>query len=131
MNSTSSILVLSFLLALGCASPTSPDPIGQWGSNDANLTLSRSGGTIEYGCGLGTIDSTWSVGTSGQFTATGMHYTEGGPVPIGGVPPHPARYRGTLRDPWLTLSVTLTDLDQTLGPYRLERGRTGSLVKCY
>jgi len=131
VNTAPRVSALSFLLALGCASPTSPDPIGQWGSNDANLTLSRSGGTIEYGCGLGTIDSTWSVGTSGRFTATGMHFTEGGPVPIGGVPPHPARYLGTLQGRWLTLSVALTDLNQTLGPYSLERGKTGSLVKCY
>ena len=120
-----------FLLALGCASPTSPDPTGQWGSNVANLSLSRSGGTIEYGCGLGTIDSSWSVASSGRFTATGLHFPEGGPVPIGGIPPHPARYVGTLRGRWLTLSVTLTDLDQTMGPYTLERGKQVLLVKCY
>ena len=131
MTAAVRLSALFFLFALGCASPTSPNPTGQWGSNDANLTLSRSGGTIEYGCGLGTIDSTWSVGSSGRFTATGLHFPEGGPVPIGGIPPHPARYLGTLRGRWLTLSVTLTDLDQTMGPYTLERGKTVLLVKCF
>ena len=130
MGTTPRFPRLFLLLVLGCAGPTSPDPTGAWGGQDANLTLSRAGGTIEYGCGLGTIDSTWSVSSAGRFEATGEHFTEGGPLPIGGVPPHPARYRGTMRGRWLTLSVSLTDLGQTLGPYTLERGRRTSLAKC-
>ncbi len=122
---------LAFLLLFAaCGNPTGPDAIGQWGGPDANLSLTRSGGTVEYGCGTGTIDSSWTLSTAGEWNATGQHFTGGGPVPIGGHPPHPAQYAGTVDGSRLTFTVTLTDLHQVLGPFVLERGRTVSLNLC-
>ena len=110
------------MIALACTSPTAPDLDGGWGGTEASLTLAAGGGAIQYQCGTGTIDSAWTVTPDGVFAGTGQHYFGGGPVPPGGRPPHPARYTGHVDGSVFTLTVTLTDLDQTLGPYRLERG---------
>jgi hypothetical protein len=107
---------------LACSSPTAPSAEGSWGGPEASLFLTRSGGTLSYACGAGTIDPTWTLTRHGGFAATGQHFFGGGPLPPQGHPPHPARYTGRLQGAELVLTVTLTDLDQTLGPYRLARG---------
>ena len=110
------------LPVLACGSPTAPEVSGTWGGTDASLTLTAAGGTIQYQCGAGTIDSAWTLSADGVFAATGEHYVGGGPVPIGGRPPHPAQYAGRVDGSVFTLTVALTDLEQSLGPYELVRG---------
>lgn len=107
---------------VACASPTAPELVGAWGGADASLTLTRAGGEISYACGQGTIDPGWTLSPDGVFAGTGQHFMGGGPVPAGGRPPTPARYTGRLEGSVLTLEVTLPDLDETLGPFRLVRG---------
>jgi len=109
-------------LLAGCASPTAPEIAGSWGGSQVSLTLAHSGGTLTYPCGAGTIDSTWTLSADGAFSATGNHYFGGGPVPAGGGTPHPARYAGQVNNYVLTLTVTLSDLNETLGPFTLVRG---------
>ena len=127
-----SSLVTLFLF--GCTTATGPsrseDILGDWGGQDANLTLSVSGGTVEYGCGLAVLDQSWTVSSTGVFGATGKHYPEGGPIPIGGIPPHPARFEGQVHGNLFTFTETLTDLNQTLGPFTVERGKVVQLLKC-
>lgn len=107
---------------LACSSITDSGAVGQWGSPQASLTLDRSGGAVAYQCGAGTVDSTWSVSADGQWLATGQHFFGGGPEPIQGRPPHPARYSGRIAGNRLDFTVTLTDVGQTLGPFHLTRG---------
>ena len=109
-------------LAAACSSPTAPIAEGTWGGSEVSLTLTRSGGTLSYQCGAGTIDSSWTLTRDGHLVATGQHFFGGGPVPPQGHPPHPAQYIGQIRGADLILTVTLLDLGQTLGPYRLIRG---------
>lgn len=113
--------VLFTILIVACSSLTESDLVGQWGSEQASLVLQRSGGTVSYQCGAGTVDSAWTIGADGDWLATGQHYFGGGPDPVGGRPPHPARYDGHLTGAGLDFTVTLPDLEQTLGPYHLTR----------
>jgi hypothetical protein len=117
---TASLLVL--VAGIGCSSPSAPSIPGTWGGQVASLQLGPAGGTVAYQCGAGTIDSGWTLKADGQFTATGQHYFGGGPAPAEGRPPHPARYSGIVEGNRLTLTVTLTDLGQILGPFQLIRG---------
>ena len=112
-------LVLLPALALGCASPTAPVILGDWGGSQVSLVLDRSGGALSYPCATGTIDSTWTLSAEGVFAGTGQHFFGGGPVPPGGGTPHPATYAGEVNGYVLTLTVTLTDLKETLGPFTL------------
>ena len=117
-----SYLIALLALTLACSSSTEPTALGQWGGEEASLTLTRAGGTVSYPCGAGTIDSAWTLGQDGQFAASGQHFFGGGPVPPGGTPPHPARYIGQVTGPFLTFTVSVTDLNVTLGPFHLIRG---------
>jgi hypothetical protein len=114
-------------VVVACSTPTAPDATGVWGGPEASLALSRAGGALSYVCGAGTMDATWVLSRDGRLTGTGQHYLGGGPVPIGGRPPHPAVYSGVIEGNTLILTVTLTDLGQTLGPFTLVRG--GPLVQ--
>lgn len=119
------------LLLAGCSAPAAPDLSGQWGGAEANLRLTPAGGSIEYGCGAGSIDSGWTLGANGRWHATGEHYPGGGPQQIPPEPaPHPAVYRGQARGAQLTFTVVLTDLSDTLGPFTLLRGRIATLHRC-
>jgi hypothetical protein len=109
-------------LVVGCTPSTAPALVGAWGGTQASLTLERSGGALTYPCGTGTIDSTWTLSESGAFAASGQHFFGGGPDPVQGRPPHPARYTGQVSGNLLTLTVTLLDLNETLGPFTLVRG---------
>jgi hypothetical protein len=109
-------------IVLACSSPTAPKAEGDWGGNGVSLSLARTGGVLTYACGAGTMDSAWTLSPDGQLTGTGQHFFGGGPVPSQGRPPHPATYSGRIEGDVLTLTVTLTDLGQTLGPFRLLRG---------
>src|SRR5262245_45962510 len=102
-------------LAIGCSSPTAPTLLGDWGGKQASLRLAVAGGSVAYLCGAGTIDSAWTITKDGQFSATGSHYFGGRPVPVGGPPPHPARYAGQSNAEFLTLMLVIADLDQTPG----------------
>jgi hypothetical protein len=109
-------------LGIGCSSPNAPTALGEWGGQEASLTLTSSGGTVAYLCGTGTIDSGWTISDGGQFASSGWHYFGGGPVPPGGRTPHPAQYSGQVDGLSLTMTVWVTDLKQALGPFHLMRG---------
>ena len=109
-------------LAMGCSSPTALAVLGSWGGKEASLVLTPSGGALSYACGAGTVDSAWMFSDARQFLASGQHFFGGGPAPPQGHPPHPARYTGQVEGDVFTLSVTLTDLNQSLGPFHLVRG---------
>lgn len=109
-------------IVLACTSPTAPTAEGDWGGSNASLSLSRTGGTLSYACGAGTMDSGWILTDAGLLTGTGKHFFGGGPLPIQGRPPHPATYSGRIDGRTLTLTVTLTDLGQVLGPFLMLRG---------
>jgi hypothetical protein len=117
-------------LALGCFSPTAPVALGSWGGQEASLVLTGSGGTLSYPCGAGTIDSAWTLDSDGRLVASGEHFFGGGPVPVGGRPPHPATYSGLVQGNSLTLTVTLSDLNETLGPFHLVRGGPVVVEQC-
>ena len=117
-------------LAVACSSPTAPAVLGSWGGQEASLVLTSSGGTLSYACGAGTIDSAWTLSGAGQFVASGQHFFGGGPVPPQGHPPHPARYSGQVQGDVLTLTVTLSDLNQTFGPFHLVRGGPTVVEQC-
>lgn len=121
MTARRSLLLLAMVTS--CAAPTAPpNVLGEWGGTQASLSLSTAGGTVAYACGAGTIAAGWTLAADGTFNATGTHAFGGGPVPIGGRPPHPARYNGRVDGDVLTMTVTITDLAQTIGPLRLVRG---------
>jgi hypothetical protein len=130
MRSIHPMTTLLCLAVLACADPTAPETSGRWGGPDATLVLAASGGSVEYACGTGTVDPGWRVGEDGRWTATGQHFTGGGPVSNEGRPPHAATYAGTFRGDDLTFTVAVPDLAAVLGPFRVKRDAPGASEIC-
>ncbi len=125
------VTVVAVLAALAaCSSATAPQAAGSWGGRQASLTLTAAGGTVSYQCGAGHIDPGWTLDSAGRFSGTGVHYFGGGPVPAPGPTPHPAVYAGVVSGDVFDLTVTVTDLKVTLGPFRMVRGGPPVIQLC-
>jgi hypothetical protein len=127
-------LTAAGLLASACAAGVGVTPgvpiTGPWGGRGVALSLTASGGTVEYDCAHGTIAGALVPDEEGTVHATGMHVREhGGPIRDGEpVDASPALYVGSVRAGVLTLRVIVgTD---TLGPVMAERDAPPQLFKC-
>jgi hypothetical protein len=130
------LFVLAAVLSTA-AGPCSKDLAGpiaasEWGGEHVGLTVSATGGTLEYDCASGTIDQPILAATDGSFSAIGTHTRgHGGPSMIGEIPDrHPARYDGWTDGETMRLSVTLTDTGDKLGSFTLVRGQSPRVFRC-
>jgi hypothetical protein len=105
---------------------------GVWGGDHIALFANDSGATVEFDCAHGSINLPVVVDSAGRFDATGVFVREhGGPTfPDQPEDSHPARYTGITDGSTMTLTITLTDSNQTIGTYVLFHGKVTHLVKC-
>jgi hypothetical protein len=117
-------------------SPVDPSrsvPTGSWGGTSIALNVTAEGAAVQFDCAHGTITgSPMTIDASGKFDVTGTYVREhGGPTRLDETPDsHPARYSGTTDGRTMSLTITLTDSQQTLGPFDLGFGRAPRLFKC-
>jgi hypothetical protein len=126
--------VLAGLLVLlaACGEITSFSlSISTWGGVHVGLTITASGGLLEYDCAMGRIDEPIVV-RQGRFDVTGVHWPGmGGPIGVDTTRvPRPARYQGQVLGNRMLLTVTLTDTGQPLGTFELVRGANPQVFKC-
>ena len=112
--------------------PTASDIQGMWGGEHISLTITPTGATLEYDCAYGAIDEPLVPQRNRSFDLTGTHVLEhGGPIRQDEEPDiHPARYTGRIDGRSMTLTVTLTDSDLTIGTFQLVKGASPRLFKC-
>lgn len=134
--------VIGCVLALtmsGCSDAVAPNPVGVWGGTHVRLEIVNrptsgvpGGGTVEFDCAHGSINSAVLTDRNGTFSAPGVYIQEhGGPIRDGEqVIMHPAVYSGEISGSKMTLTVARTDTAWTAGPFSLERGVTGAVFKC-
>jgi hypothetical protein len=108
-----------------------PPLTGEWAGDRARLTLSATGGKIDYDCGSGTIRGPLRLDARNRFKAGGL-FEEYAPGPASAdAPPHmrPTVYRGTLDGDTLTLVVQIagSPSPRTL---HLVRGKRIKLIRC-
>lgn len=129
-----SLIAAFLLIAAGPCSTDLAGPIApsEWGGEHVGLTVSATGGTLEYDCASGTIDQPIVAATNGSFIAQGTHTRgHGGPIMQGEIPDrHPARYDGWTDGETMRLSVTLTDTGEKLGDFTLVRGQSPRVFRC-
>lgn len=103
---------------------------GRWGGAHVELLLLPSGGSIEYDCADGALDTAVVLDADGNFRVPGRHVRgHGGPEQIGEqLPSQPALYEGSVAGDRMQLRVRV-DAD-TLGPFTLQRGADAQLLKC-
>jgi hypothetical protein len=104
--------------------------VGACGGRSIKLTLTTTGGTVEYDCAHGRIDDPLRPDADGLLRASGVHVREhGGPIREGEVEDvQPAIYVGTVDGDRITLRV-LVGAD-TLGPFSATKGASPQLFKC-
>lgn len=125
-------MLAATLLLAGCGDMTGLSiQISTWGGDHIGIIITVTGGTVEYDCAMGRIDEP-IVLRDGRFDVMGVHWPGmGGPIGVDTTQvPRLARYKGTVRGDRMTLTVTLLDTTEILGPFTLERGRSPSVFKC-
>jgi hypothetical protein len=104
-------LWLLLLVLTGCISPLPASPLtGIWRSIQAEVSLGKQGGSIEFGCARGTI-GTVNLNARGEFRVAGT-YTQLSPVEHIGEPPpvvQPVTYSGKVAANRLTFSLEFAD----------------------
>jgi hypothetical protein len=105
---------------------------GIWGGEHIGLSVEKNLARLEYDCAHGTIDQSMKVDGEGRFNVTGRHIREGGgPVSEGERPDsHPALYRGQVTGEKMVVTITLTDIKETVGTFTLTYGQQPNLFKC-
>ncbi|MFN2514714.1 MAG: hypothetical protein ABR556_00740 [Pyrinomonadaceae bacterium] len=107
-------------------------PTGTWGGQHIGMEVTDNGARIEYDCAHGTINHQIVPDDSGKVEAKGIHVKEhGGPVREGEEPEsHPARYSGHTDGKTMTLMITLTDTNESIGTFTLGYGKHPRITKC-
>lgn len=109
----------------------SRDLRGQWGGQHISMQVTDTGAKIEYDCAHGRIEEKIIPDGEGKFEAKGVHARErGGPTRQGEDNEQPAVYRGTIKDKTMTLTVELTQNNESAGTFTLTQGSSGRIRKC-
>lgn len=125
-------LGLAGLLA-GCLGPETRSPVtGEWGGVHLGLVASVQGAELEYDCAAGRITQPIEPDAGGRFSVVGLHFPgHGGPIRVDEEQvQRPARYDGTVRSDKMTITVTLTDTNESIGTFTLVRGASPHVFKC-
>ena len=107
-------------------------PAGAWGGDHIHLEVTDKGAQVEFACAHGAVDEPLILDSVGRFAAKGS-YTEESPGPQREDSPtrsKPARYAGRIQGSTMTLTITLTENAQTIGPFSLTKDRTPRITKC-
>jgi hypothetical protein len=107
-------------------------PTGTWGGDHIGLEVTDEGAEVEYDCAHGTINQQMVLDRAGNFNLSGTYAREhGGPVRRDeGSTSRPARYTGHIDGQTMTLTVTLTETNETLGTFTLTHGGAPQVTKC-
>jgi hypothetical protein len=105
---------------------------GVWGGEHVRLEVNDGGAAVEFDCANGSIDQPVVLDGEGRFNVKGRYAAEhGGPVRRDeNDNARPARYAGQVKGDTLTLSVTVGDSKESVGPFTLTRGSEGRVMKC-
>lgn len=104
---------------------------GEWGGQHVRVEVSDGGALLDFDGGRGVIERPITLDGEGRFSAPGTYTREhGGPLREGHEPkPQPAVYSGAVRGKEMTLSFTLTETKEEVGPFTLTRGGRGRVWK--
>jgi hypothetical protein len=124
--------VIAFLAGAVLETGAVQNPIGNWGGDRIGLEVTEKGMRADLDCAHGTVDEPLSFDTSGRFDQKGLYVQESpGPEREGQLPqPKPARYAGRVQGSMMTLTITLLENGETIGPFSLTKDRLPRIMKC-
>jgi len=126
------IFLIFFSFALVACSAVTSTPItevaGTWGGDNAGLIVDKDNAHVHIGCTVGDAVGPIRPDQDGRFVATGTYNVDAYPVDRGII--HPASFTGRIVGETMTLTVTLTDTGQVLGPVALIYGKEPTMGPC-
>jgi len=124
-------VILSAFAVVACSAATSTpitDVVGTWGGDNAGMIVAGNDVHVHIACTLGNVVGPIHPDASGRFEATGTYNVDAYPVDRGIT--HPARFSGRIVGKTMTLTVSLTDTGQVLGPVTLVYGEEPKMGPC-
>lgn len=105
---------------------------GVWGGEHLGLTVTADGARLEFDCGAGDITVPLIVDNAGRLSVDGVYIREHpGRLRVDEVPERtPARYTAQVTGNTMTLDVTLTESNESLGTFTLTHGENPRVRKC-
>jgi len=105
---------------------------GVWGGQHIRAQVTEGGAEIEFDCARGTIPKQITLNSSHEFDLSGTFSPEhGGPVRNDeSTTGRPARYKGTVAQQELTLTISDAKTKEVIGTFTLRFGNEGRLMKC-
>ena len=107
-----------------------PSLVGEWGGDHVSLAVSNQASHAELDCAHGDFSGPCRPD---RFAVNGTFVrAHGGPIQVGEIPDsHPAiLFSGTVSGSSMTLTIRLTDTNESVGTFALTRGSPGRVVKC-
>lgn len=108
------------------------DVKGTWGAQGISMEVSDSGAVISYDCAHGSISEKIVLDGQGHFSVRGHHMRERpGPTRADeDQTGQAASYRGSVSGETMTLTVTLSESNETVGTFTLTHGNSGRIRRC-
>jgi hypothetical protein len=105
---------------------------GVWGGQHIRAEVSERGAEIEFDCARGTIPKQITLDSSHEFDISGTFTAEhGGPVRDDEANTgRPARYKGSVEQQELTLTISDVNTKEVIGTFTLKFGNESRLMKC-
>lgn len=105
--------------------------VGLWGGKSTLLNVGEGGAGVDFSCAHGAIEQPLRLDQKGGFDLPGVYVRESfGPQREGEERSQPARYQGSVSGQTMTLTIKLTQTNETIGPMTLTLGRMTRLHKC-
>jgi hypothetical protein len=117
---------------MGIVQKATEVPTGTWGGDHIRLEVTSTGGLVDFDCAHGSVDEPLILDSNGRFDARGS-YTRESPGPQREdqpVRPKLARYTGGVQVSTMTLTITLPEEGQIIGPFSLVKDKLPRISKC-
>src|SRR5258708_38232013 len=129
------LMLLGIMAGYSCGDTTTGPsrlPSGVWGGDHISLSVTDTSTHLELDCAHGDIPAVPTLDRQGQFDVAGTYVREhGGPIRQGEIPDsHPAIYSGLVASTTMTLTIRLSDTNETIGVFTLVSGSSGRVAKC-
>jgi len=103
-----------------------------WGGDHISITFRGEGAQVEFDCAHGEFSKRLKTDADGTFDVPGTFTPEGaGPIRADRTPSaRSVNYRGKIEGDTMSLSITFSDNNESVGSYTLKRGKHGRIRKC-
>ena len=105
---------------------------GKWGGTGIGLNVEETTAAIEFDCATAEIPGNLMTDKAGNFTAKGVYIRRSPGALRTKLPPKrvAARFEGKISGKTMTLKITLTETDEKIGDFTLQRGKSSTIRKC-